>query len=146
VTEPQTAGCPREFAWGRWIPLYCAFSFLMLGTDAAMNHHLILERRALSWIPLIFAPVAAALCLAAVFSQRWRKLAWLVGLLALAVGGAGTLIHNYLNLAGRGDVTIMGAMLDAMHPSLAPAAFASSGILMLLVWFAERSNRRNQTH
>ena len=125
--------------------LFCALSFLMLGTDAAMNHHLILARSALAWTPLVFAPVAAALCLAAVFSPRWRKLAWVAGLLALAVGGAGTLIHNYLTLAERGDVTIVSALLDAPRPPLAPAAFASTGVLMLLVWFAERRTRCSQT-
>jgi hypothetical protein len=110
----------------------------MLGVDAAMNHHKVIETNHLSWIPIAFAPVALALCLAAVFSVRWRRAAWIVGLLAMAVGGAGTLIHNYLDITEVSDVTLWQALLNASRPPMAPAGFAHTGLMMLLVALAER--------
>ena len=130
---------PRPlFAWGRWTSLFCAFSYLMLGADAAMNHHKVIETNRLSWTPLFFAPVAVALCLTGVFSAVGRRRAWIVGLLGLAVGGAGELLHLYFDLAEVQDITLWQALLNASRPPLAPAAFASTGILMLLVALAER--------
>ena len=137
ANAPATPPRP-PFAWGRWVSLFCAFSYLMLGLDAAMNHHKVIETNRLSWTPLIFAPLAVALCLTGVFSAAWRRRAWIVGLLGLAVGGAGELIHNYLDITETQGITIWQALINASRPPLAPAAFASTAILMLLVALAER--------
>ena len=147
MSEPTNPPPRPLFAWGRWVSLFCAFSYVMLGIDAAMNHHKVIETNRLSWTPLIFAPIAVALCLTGVFSAVWRRRAWIVGLLGMAVGGTGMLIHNYLDITEVQDITLWQALLNASRPPLAPAAFASTAILMLLVALAERWPirwRRNQ--
>ena len=128
----------KSFAWGRWISLYCAVSFAVLGLDAAINHLSVLESNPFSFVPLIFTIPAIALSLAAVFSSRWRRLAWIIGLLGVSVGLAGTLFHNITTLLEAGDMGYIEALVYALRPPLAPFAFASTGVLMLLVTLAER--------
>jgi cytochrome bd-type quinol oxidase subunit 2 len=130
--------CPGGFAWGKWVSLFCAFSFLMLGGDATLNHVKVLTENHFSYTPLIFAPLAVVLCLAAFGSQRFRRGAWVVGLLALLVGAAGTGFHVFYDFADSQGLTLWQAAVNATRPPLAPGAFASTGILMVLVALAER--------
>ncbi len=130
----------QKFSWGRWITLFCGLSFLMLGLDALLNHRQIIAVRAFSLIPIVFAPLCLAYCIVAFFNQMWRRLAWIPGLAAVAVGLAGTLFHVTSAIRDRYDQTIMQAILESSRPPLAPAAFASTGILLLFVaWAARRS-------
>lgn len=133
------------FPWGRWLMLYSALSFAVLGIDAAMNHHEVLVENAWSWTPVIFAPLAVIVSLVSVFSAAWRRQAWILGVVAIIVGIAGTLFHNVPTLDERGTMSIWHALLTAKQPVLAPAAFASTGLLLLLVAWGEywiyRKNR-----
>ncbi|MHB0935659.1 MAG: hypothetical protein ACYDCO_07525 [Armatimonadota bacterium] len=124
--------------WGQWVALFSTISFAMLGFDAGMNHHRVLANNPITYMPLIFAMVAVVYCLVSVYSVRWRRAAWVAGLLAVTVGIAGTLFHNVPTIIHRGDLTIWQALLNAYRPVLAPAAFAASGMLLLLVAWAER--------
>ncbi|MHB0936758.1 MAG: hypothetical protein ACYDCO_23210 [Armatimonadota bacterium] len=124
--------------WGQWIALYCALSFAMLGVDAAMNHYEEIYVNVLSWTPLIFAPLAVLYCVAAIFSARWRCWAWVVGLLGIAVGLTGTILHLLPTITNRGEDTIWTALLESYRPVLAPASFAATAVLLLLVAWAER--------
>jgi len=110
----------------------------MLGVDAAMNHHDEIFENALSWTPLIFAPLAVIYCITAIFSARWRQWAWTVGLIGIAVGSAGTIFHNLATISHRGQDTVWVALLEASRPVLAPASFAATAVLLLLVAWAER--------
>ena len=134
------------FAWGRWLALYCAFSFAMLGVDAAMNHHLILAKNPWAIAPLIFAPLAVAVSLVNLFSARWRQQAWILGGLAVIVGTAGTLFHNVPTILARGDQSIWQALLNAYRPVFAPAAFAATGLLLFLITWGEHwQHKHTQT-
>lgn len=126
------------FNWRQWLVLYCAVSYVMLGVDAAMNHYRALAENALAYTPLIFAPLAVIYLAVSLFVVSWRRQAWGLGILALIVGGAGTFIHNYLNIIHRGDLSLWQALLNAPRPVLAPAAFASTGLLLFLVAWGER--------
>ena len=126
------------FAWGRWLALYCAFSFGVLGADAAMNHHVIVTDNPWAYTPLLFAPLAAMVSLVCVFSARWRRQVWILGGLAIFVGVAGTLFHNVPTILERGDLPVWRALLNAGRPVLAPASFAATGVLLLLVSWGER--------
>ena len=134
--DPSGLSRERSFQWGRWISLFCAFSFLILGVDAAMSHMAVSSF--FPKIPIIFAPLAILLSLAAVFWVSWRRLAWIVGLLALAVGIAGGLFHNVLTLNESEGLSVLDAFLYTARPPIAPLAFASTGVLMLFVAWAER--------
>lgn len=126
------------FSWGRWLSLYCAFSFAMLGVDAAMNHHQVITRVPWAYTPLVFAPLAVIVSLAGVYSKRWRQSSWVLGGLAILVGIAGTLFHNVPTIMGRGEQTIWQALLNAYRPVLAPASFAATGVLLVLIAWGER--------
>ena len=127
-----------RFSWGRWIALFCGLSFLMLGLDTVLNHRLVIAVRRLSLIPIVFSPISVAFCIAATFRQAWRRLAWIPGFAAVAVGLTGTSIHVVLAIRDRYYQTIIQAVLESTRPPLAPAAFASTGILLLFVAWAER--------
>lgn len=129
--------------WRQWLVLYCAVSFVMLGVDAAMNHHRVLSENILAYTPLIFAPLAVIYLAVSVFDVSWRRQAWGLGILAQIVGGAGTLIHNYLNITQRGDLSLWQTLLNAPRPVFAPAAFASTGLLLFLVAWGERQQPIN---
>jgi len=145
MTE-QSATAPG-FQWGRWLTLYSAATFLVLGGDAAMHHYHTVGEHPLAWIPIVFGPIAALACLPGILSARWRPVVTLwVGLAAMAVGGAGTLFHNLPTYLERGDQSIVAAFLDATNPPMAPAAFASAGILLVLVWWGERLWRTGYYH
>ncbi|HEY3397610.1 MAG TPA: hypothetical protein VGM19_08130 [Armatimonadota bacterium] len=137
---PQTG--IGHFGWGRWLALYSAASFLMLGIDAAMNHHQIIYENRWSYTPLILAPLAVLVSLMGVFSARWRWQAWIIGLLALIVGGAGVVFHNLPTIMERGDVSLWQSLLNAPRPVLAPASFAATGVLLLLISWGEGRQRR----
>ena len=128
----------RSFQWGRWISLFCAFSFIILGLDAGMSHMSVLGSSLFPYIPIIVAPVATLLSLAAVFWVSWRRFAWIAGVLAFAVGIAGGLFHNALTLIEGEGLPLLDALLYATRPPFAPLAFASTGVLMLFVAWAER--------
>jgi hypothetical protein len=53
------------------------------------------------------------------------------------VGAAGTLIHNYYNLAERGELSLWHALLGPSRPVLAPAAYVATGLLLFLVTWGE---------
>lgn len=127
----------KMFNWRQWLLLYCAFSFALLGVDAAMNHHSVLTENMLSYTPLLFAPLALLYSVIAIFRESFRRKAWGMGIAALLVGGAGTLIHNYYNIVERSGPSIWGALLNAQFPVFAPAAFASTGLLLFLVAWGE---------
>lgn len=133
------------FHWRQWLMLYCAFSFAVLGIDAAMNHHRVLAVNSLAYTPIIFAPLAVIYSIVGISLVSWRRQAWGLGILALLVGGVGTVIHNYLNIANRGDLTVWQILLNAPRPVLAPAAFASTGLLLLLVAWGERQHGAQTT-
>lgn len=139
---PDNTHSPADkppFPWSRWIMLYCAFSFAMLGVDAAMNHHQILATARWSITPLVFSPLAVVVSLVSIFSARWRRQAWILGGLAVIVGIAGTLLHNIPTLMERGQSTMWQALLNTDRPVFAPAAFAATGLLLFLVAWGERS-------
>lgn len=131
------------FNWRQWLMLYCALSFTMLGVDAAMNHHRVLAVNILAYTPLIFAPLAVIYSAVGIFVESWRRNAWGLGTLALLVGGAGMLIHTYLNIAHRGDLSLWHTFFNAPRPVFAPAAFASTGLLLFLVAWGERRQHIN---
>jgi hypothetical protein len=110
----------------------------MLGVDAAMNHHMIITKHPWAYTPLLFAPLAVLVSLVCVFSAHWRRQAWILGGLAILVGLAGTLFHNAPTILGRGDLSVWQALLNADRPALAPASFAATGVLLLLVAWGER--------
>jgi hypothetical protein len=128
----------KSFAWGKWISLFCAVSFVVLGIDSLINHINVLRLKPFTLIPVIFLPIALILCLMAVFSKRFRRFAWIVGLLAIFIELAGTSFHNAKTFAERDEMTYFDALAFAIRPPLAPAAFASTGVLMLFVAFDER--------
>jgi len=128
----------RAFDWRRWISVFSALSFGMFGMDVLMNHIQVLGTNPFSLIPLICSPLLIALSLAAVFSAAWRRMAWIAGLLAVAVGLTGTLFHFVYNLADSGGLAIIEAVLSAKRPPFAPAAFAATGVLMLFVALSGR--------
>jgi hypothetical protein len=143
TAKPAAAKAPLQlFAWSRWVSLYCVISFAVLGVDVAMNHRDVIHETPFAYIPIVFAPLALLLCMAAVFSQRWRYAAWGIGLLALLVGGAGTLFHLVPTITERGALPLTQALLTSPRPLLAPAAFASTGLLMLLVAWGERRQEK----
>ena len=147
MDSPESKTTIRSFTWGPWLALYCAISYAVLGVDAAMNHHTVIFENKFSWTPLIFAPIAVIVSLICVFSPRWRRWAWILGVLALIVGIAGTLFHNIPTITERGQLTIWQALLNPTQPVLAPAAFASTGLLLLLISWGERCWRtRNICH
>lgn len=131
----------KLFPWGFWLAIYWAFSFAMLGVDAAMNHHAIIRENPWSLTPIIFAPLAVIVSLICVFSASWRRQAWIPGVVALLVGIAGTLFHNIPTILERGHQTVWQALLNTERPVLAPAAFAATGLLLLLVAWGERWQR-----
>lgn len=125
------------FNWRQWLMLYCALSFALLGVDAAMNHHSVLRENVLAYTPLIFAPLALCYSLLGIFKEAFRRQAWIIGILALLVGGAGTVIHNYFNIIERGNQSLWHALLEAPLPVFAPAAFASTALLLMLISWGE---------
>ena len=143
-TTQQRTG-KRTFAWGRWLAFYSAFSFGVLGVDAAMNHHVIITENPWPYTPLLFAPLAVLVSLVCVFSARWRRQAWILGGLAILVGLGGTLFHNVPTILERGDLSLWQALLNADRPVLAPAAFAATGLLLLLVPWGERRQRIHES-
>ena len=133
----------EQFNWRQWLVLYCAFSFAMLGVDAAMNHHLILAQNPWAYTPLIFSPLVVVFSLVCIWSARWRQQAWVFGILAVVVGVAGTLFHDVPTLWERGTLTAWQALLNTDRPVLAPAAFAATGLLLFLVTWGEHSRHRH---
>jgi len=127
--------------WGQWIALYCALSFAMLGVDAAMSHHDVVREVIWSWTPLFYAPPAVIYSVIAIFSAAWRRGAWTMGLLGVAVGIAGTLLHDIPDITERGARSVWQALLTPERPILAPAAFAATAVLLLLLAWAERWRR-----
>jgi hypothetical protein len=123
---------------GQWIIFYCALSFTLLGIDAAL-HHLSFgaaSRNLTAYLPIIFAPVAGILCVMAALSRKFMPAVWVVGVFGLAIGAIGTMIHLYLNIAQRGELSVWTALAFGGRPPLAPAGFAATGILLLLVTLA----------
>lgn len=143
AAETSRSGGTPLFPWGRWLALYCVLSFIMLGVDATMSHHDVLTENRWSWTPVIFAPLAVIVSLVSVFSLRWRLQAWILGALAMLVGIAGTLFHNVPTILERGGQSLWHAVLTAERPVFAPAAFAATGLLLLLIAWGERWQRRH---
>jgi hypothetical protein len=107
----------------------------MLGIDAALNHIEVIHENIFSWTPMLFAPLAVLFCLLCAGMASWRRAAWTFGLLGLLVGAAGTYFHDYPKLISGNAIQ---ALLDPVPPILAPAAFAATALLLLLVSWAER--------
>ena len=128
----------NAFPWSRWILIISAVTFLMLGLDALLNHRNILNIKYLSLIPVVLSPLFFGYCVVAVLLEHWRKFAWVAGLLAIAIGLAGTLFHWLSAISQRFDQTVVAAVLESSRPPLAPAAFASAGLFLLLVAWADR--------
>jgi hypothetical protein len=137
----EEARIVKAVNWRQWLVSYCAFSFLMLGVDDAMNHHQVIFENHLAYTPLIFAPLAILYSIVSIFHSGWRGRAWILGALSVIVGAAGTLIHNYYNLVERGAVSPWQALLSPPRPVLAPAAFIATGLLLFLVTWGERRAR-----
>ena len=134
----QGENSQKEFGWPVWILIFCALSFLMLGLDVVLNHRNILDIRLTSLIPIIFSPISIAFCIIAVLTPGWRRFSWIAGLAAIAVGLGGTIFHWASSISQRYEQTIIEAIIQSSRPALAPAAFASTGLLLLLVAWAER--------
>ena len=128
----------RSLTWNQWLSLYCALAFTVLGIDASMNHHAVFLEYPFSFTPAIFSPLALAASLVTAFSSAWRRKAWILAIVAIAVGLAGLAFHNNVNFSERGTMTLWETFINSYKPpALAPAAFASTGLLLFLIAWGE---------
>lgn len=144
----------RRFDWPKWVALYTAASFLVFGVDSAINHIAggVIHEKPLAYTPLIFAPLAVVAMLVAFSVERWRAaIAWVVGVLAVIVGATGMVFHVLGDLEDVTQVSVAKLLKafgpDSMPP-FAPAAFAATGILVLLIgldaWLRRRGSNENE--
>jgi hypothetical protein len=131
------SGRSSSFAWAKWISLFSALSFLVLGFDALLSHLNALELNRFTLTPIIFSPIAVALCLAAVFSIPMQRLGWIAGSIAVAVGLAGTIFHFVTTIGELSGFPFIDIISYTARPIFAPAAFASTGVLMIFVAVSE---------
>ena len=132
MPEPRNWKTNPSLGWGQWIAIYCTLAFLMFAVDDAINHYYVIRENALAWTPLLFLPPVTLYTAVSIGVAGWRRWAWVPGLLAVLVGGIGTVLHNFVNLTERGNHTIWQAIQHGERPILAPAAIAATGLLMLL--------------
>ena len=131
----------RSFPWGPLIALYSAVSFLMLGMDMALLHLGYRHYHFMAIAPIAFCGVATVIALVTAFSGWLRRAAWALGLFAILVGITGTIIHMQIAFAGISHFTlplVIEHLVFDPRPPLAPAAVAGTGLLMVLLAFAER--------
>ena len=136
-----TKATSSSFPWGALVSLYSAFTFIMLDIDMALLHLGYRHFHFLAVLPIVFCVVAAVVCVITAFSPWWRRQAWAIGLLAMVVGGIGTVIHleiAFANLRGLTGNLLLERLVFDPRPPLAPAALAGTGLLMLMVAAAER--------
>jgi hypothetical protein len=130
-----------RFPWGPLVALYSAITFFMLGIDMALLHLGYRHYHFMAVMPVIFCLVATAISVLTAFSRRLRDKAWVTGALAMIVGLVGTVIHLEIAFANLHGIT-MAVMLERLifdpRPPLAPAALAGTGLLMILITWAER--------
>lgn len=127
--------------WGPWIALYSAITFVMLGIDMALLHLGYQHYHFMALMPVVFCGVAALVSFVTTFSGWLRLHAWVTGVLALIVGGIGTVIHlelAFTGLHGFDMKLIFEHLVFDPRPPLAPAALAGTGLLMILVSISER--------
>lgn len=133
-----------SFPWGKWLSLYCAFSFTMLGIDVAMNHHEVIHETPYAYIPILYAIFAIIACSSMVFMHHRRRMAIVVGVIGLLVGGAGMLFHNIPTITERGHQTIWHVLINnPVQPVFAPASFAATALLLLLLAWGEAQTFKN---
>ncbi len=147
----MVGNAPSGLDWPKWLMFYAAASFAVYGTDAAINHlafgpRSAIAENALAYTPLIFAPLAVVACLLAFAVPRWRPaLAWVTGALAVVVGATGMGIHLLENIENAQEaeraLTAFALSGPAALPFFAPAAFAATGIVVLLVGIDARLKR-----
>lgn len=128
-----------RFPWGPLIALYSAITFFMLGIDMALLHLGYRHYHFMAVMPIVFCFVAAVVSFLTTFSAPLRRQAWICGILALLVGGVGTVIHleiAFANVHGWGH--LLEKLVFDPRPPLAPAALAGTGLLMIMVAVAER--------
>ena len=129
------------FPWGALLALYSAFTFFMLGIDMALLHLGYQHLHFLAVMPVVFCGVAAVTALLTAFSAWLRREAWVLGVLALVIGGIGTVIHleiAFAHLGHGGWRILLERLVFDPRPPLAPAALAGNGLLLILVSLAER--------
>lgn len=138
----QTDSTPQKsFPWGQIIAFYSATTFIMLGIDMALLHLGYQHYHFLAVMPIVFCVVAGVISFLTIFSAWLRRQAWAVGVIALFVGGIGTVIHLELAYAALRDPTLQKIwehLVFDPRPPLAPAALAGTGLLMVLVTVSER--------
>jgi len=128
------------FPWSRLISLYSAITFVMLGIDMALLHLGYRHYHFIAVMPIVFCGVAAVVSLVTAFSSWLRRQAWVLGVLAMAVGTTGTIIHLEIAFTNLGKLTFplfIERLIFDPRPPLAPAALAGTGLLLIMLAIAE---------
>jgi len=130
-----------RFPWGQLIALYCAVTFVMLGFDMALLHLGYQHFQFIAIMPIIFCGIAAIVSFIMAFSAWWRRLSWVLAVLAMLVGTIGTVIHLEIaltNLHHPSLNVLFERLVFDPRPPLAPAALAGTGLLLLFIACTER--------
>jgi len=117
---------------GFWVELFAVFNLTFLALDVLIAHASNRFARGLEWLPVGFSLLAPALLLPGLFHAgyyaRSRKLALVIGALAIGVGCLGMVLH--LESAFFARQTLHDLVYTA--PFVAPLAYAGIGFLLLL--------------
>lgn len=130
-----------KFVWEPWVALYSSITFVMLGIDMALLHFGYQHFHLMAVLPVVFCAVAALVSFITTFSRWMQRQAWVIGILALLIGGIGTVIHlelAFTSLTSFNVKEIFEHLVFDPRPPLAPAALAGTGLLMIMVALAAR--------
>jgi hypothetical protein len=128
------------FAWGQVLALYNAITFIMLGIDMALLHLGYRHFHFVAVAPIAYCALAGIISFFTAFSAPLRRYAWVLGVLALIVGGIGTVIHLEIaiqHLHGSTFREVLDRLIFDPRPPLAPAALAGTGLLLVLISIGE---------
>lgn len=143
LTEGRFSSMGRphlKFAWGPLLALYSAITFFMLGIDMALLHFGYQHHNLLAILPVVFCAFAAVVSFLTTFSVWLRRNAWVLGMLALLIGGVGTIIHleiAFAHLTNSKISILIERLVFDPRPPLAPAALAGTGLLLIMITLAE---------